>query len=243
LYIQQPGEKRSTAGLIEGQCDLVANRREAPRSAPFLRIQRADSTRLAARDAVPPSLSRWLLAIAYTVSGVTGSMAMPKFGPVTGMVHDPPPSCVTYRPCNVPTYSVRSSRGSTARNSVCVSTCVSVGAPTNCQFGGATSIERLVETPGIVAESVVAPPATDSIRPAETTFRTSGLELVQVSSIHSTTFPWRCTTRFLLGSRTGETVLRFAVNRRLESIGPAARGSLALSQVRSQEPTPDKRDL
>jgi hypothetical protein len=41
-------------GRAERPCDLRSDRREAPRSAPFLTIQRADSRLLAARDAVPP---------------------------------------------------------------------------------------------------------------------------------------------------------------------------------------------
>jgi hypothetical protein len=52
--VDHPNCERSAAGFAERRCDLRSDRREAPRSAPFLRIQRSDSKRLAARDAVPP---------------------------------------------------------------------------------------------------------------------------------------------------------------------------------------------
>jgi hypothetical protein len=54
LYVDHPNYERSASGLAGRRCDLRSDRREAPRSAPFLRIQRSDSKRLAARDAVPP---------------------------------------------------------------------------------------------------------------------------------------------------------------------------------------------
>src|SRR5947209_17246282 len=54
LYIQHPGEERSAAGFTRNRCDLGTDRREAPRCAPFLRVERSDSRLLAARDAVAP---------------------------------------------------------------------------------------------------------------------------------------------------------------------------------------------
>ena len=54
MYIEHPNYERSASGCAGRRCDLRSDRREAPRSAPFLRIQRSDSKRLAARDAVPP---------------------------------------------------------------------------------------------------------------------------------------------------------------------------------------------
>src|SRR3954462_9545505 len=54
LYIDHPNYERSASGLAERRCGLRSDRREAPRSAPFLRIQRPDSRLLAARDAVLP---------------------------------------------------------------------------------------------------------------------------------------------------------------------------------------------
>ena len=50
-----PIYQRSASGFAGRRCDLRSDRREAPRSAPFLSIQRSDSTRLAARDVVPPT--------------------------------------------------------------------------------------------------------------------------------------------------------------------------------------------
>jgi hypothetical protein len=57
LYADPPNYERSAAGFADRRCDLRSDRREAPRSAPFLSIQRSDSTRLAARDAVPPRVA------------------------------------------------------------------------------------------------------------------------------------------------------------------------------------------
>ena len=53
-FFDHPNYERSAAGFAGRRCDLRSDRREAPRSARFLRIQRSDSRRLAARDAVPP---------------------------------------------------------------------------------------------------------------------------------------------------------------------------------------------
>jgi hypothetical protein len=43
LLFDDPNYQRSAFGFAGRSCDLRSDRREAPRSAPFLRIQRSDS--------------------------------------------------------------------------------------------------------------------------------------------------------------------------------------------------------
>src|SRR4051794_37738834 len=75
-YIDHPNYERSASGFAGRRCGLRSDRREAPRSAPFLRTQRSDSKSLAARDAAPPHRS----AAAISASNAETEQAEPTEG-------------------------------------------------------------------------------------------------------------------------------------------------------------------